>query len=629
MITSFCLFCYPFGAGETTIGSSCDCSIVLSGSGVQPHHCTLHRDTNGAVILYAERDSRVLLDGKKIATFAGAGAVSGATPLSQGVMITIGKSNYLRFNHPAEAEMMRSHIGSNERISMPQIDFAQDTSSSGSGSSTDGHSPCDEFLKASSASTAKAAAQNNMNNFHSPKVFTADSVTVNTPAKDVLGANFTNFTKNLTQMFGRNEKNALQQTNGASKKVNNTAITEQKPLNNTTNWPLTDAAALQAQATASSAVVAAAAASPKVPQQFSACYDRYPKPGSYGSLQVFPMNNVNSEMNTEARIVPASGPASLSELQRQRAQIERMQAEEISKQEHDRLDEILKMCADFERQNDITSGGGAVGAVQSSPIVQNRIKTNGSLPREKKNSPATGQPSDIGSPIYYTTPKPRSGYENVQIIGPGRQVQITDSIGAATAAMYCPENFADAVTAASPPKSGGYVPQSPRTKIKTCVSPKRIDPSAATQRAAEYEALVQSFEEKLRLEIQMLRDNRTTVGAVQDGGKTLASNPAAAVSRKPEPVYGTLEKRNKNVNNLTVNIERALDVTAAQAAAERAAEAAAEENQRANAIARLRKERLQLNCERKYLRTCINTLKQQDEHLMREVSKIMNCERIA
>lgn len=588
--------------GETTIGSACDCSIVLSGSGVQPHHCTLRRDSNGSVVLYAERDSRVLLDGKKIAN---AGAAP--TPLSQGVMITIGKSNYLRFNHPAEAELMRSHIGSNERISMPQIDFAQDTSSSGSGSgsSTDGRSPCEEFLKASSASTAKAAAQNNMNNFHSPKVFAADSVTVNTPAKDVLGANFTNFTKNLTQMFGRNEKNSVP----VSKKVNNTAVSppEQKPLNNM-NGGATDAAApAQPQTTTGSS--SSVGASPKVPQQFSACYDRYPKPGSYGSLQVFPMNNVNSEMNTEARVAvpPPSGPASLSELHRQRAQIERMQAEEISKQEHDRLEEILKMCADFERQNEITSGGTGHGGMQSSPIVQNRIKTNGSLPREKKHSPAAGGQSaghDMGSPNYYTAPKTmtRSGYENVQI-GPGHQVHIA---GAMSGSLYGSESFGDAVAAASPPKACGYVPQSPRTKIKTCVSPKRIDPSAS-QRAAEYEALVQSFEEKLRLEIQMLRDNRQTVsGGAAEAGK----------SRAPEPVYGTLEKRNKNVNNLTVSIERAGAAIAATTTPEAAAEA---ELRRAN-IARLREERLQLICDRKYLRACINTLKQQDEHLMREVS---------
>lgn len=42
-----------------------------------------------------------------------------------------------------------------------------------------------------------------VNNFHSPKVFTSNSVTVNAPAKDVLGPKFTNFTKNLTQIFTR------------------------------------------------------------------------------------------------------------------------------------------------------------------------------------------------------------------------------------------------------------------------------------------------------------------------------------------------------------------------------------------------------------------------------------------
>lgn len=637
---------FPFrlcaAPGDTTIGSSVDCSIVLCGSGVQALHCTLHRTDSGSVSIHAQRDARVLLDGKRISGGGGGDQLAGGTPLSQGVMITIGKSNYLRFNHPAEAELMRSTIGSNERISMPPIDFAHDSTSSGSGSSSTDGSPCEMLrsghgdsptppLSASATMTKSpafgSANAQNMNNFHSPKVFAADSATMNAPAKDVLGAKFTNFTKNLTQMFGKNEKNAA-------------AAGQQNQQRKTSND------AKQSNVTVSTAVATAHAqavvTSPKVPQQFSACYDRYPKPGSYGSLQVFPMNNVNTEMNTEQTapqpMVPSATSMStsagtgggLTELQRQRAQIERMQEEQISKMEHERLEEILKMCADFERQHESTSSTGLqTSTVQSSPIVQNRIKTNGSLPREKKPSPTNGHGSagaaaaaaaaDAEPSLFfpstptgassdaYTTAKPpsRSGYENVHI-GTGRQVHV-DSTGCSTGSgLPSPPNGYENVTGGPPPsparKPIGYVPQSPRTKIKTCASPKRessqqqqqqqlmsmsMHATSASQRA-EYDALVQSFEEKLRLEIQMLRENRSTAAQA-------TPQAARTAAEQPEPVYGTLEKRpSKNVNNLTVNI-----------AASRGEQ--------------LRAERVQVLQRVRELRARIAELQQQDEEMMRGV----------
>lgn len=76
------------------------------------------------VILVPEPEARTLIDGNKIID---------ETRLSQGAMLTIGKSNYLRFNNPAEAQFIKSTMGSNERISMPQIDFTQDSSSSNGG----------------------------------------------------------------------------------------------------------------------------------------------------------------------------------------------------------------------------------------------------------------------------------------------------------------------------------------------------------------------------------------------------------------------------------------------------------------------------------------------------------------
>ncbi|KAJ6649393.1 Pleckstrin likey-like domain family B member 2 [Pseudolycoriella hygida] len=417
-------------------------------------------------------------------------------------MLTIGKSTYLRFNNPAEAELIKSSMGSNDRISMPQIDFNQDSSSSNEGTPVDALKNLNEIIDLPNHqksyqnnetilnSLTKNDITTNFNNFHSPKVFTADSVTVNTPAKDVLGAKFNNFTKNLTQIFTKNDKNSNMQRNGNE---NNCVLTK---VNNTS------------------------VASPKI-QPSSACYDRYPKPGSYGSLQVFPMNGVNSEINNSNQ--------NDSELQRQRAQIERLKEQEMSLAEQERLEEILKMCADFEKQNQ---------NVQSSPIVQNRIKTNGSLPRDKKSPFAD---YDQQKTLFFPTvpngsATKSSGYENVKF-GPNGRVELTKSPSGRyeNVNQSTPTNGYENVNV-----SKKYVPQSPRTKIRTCVSPKK-EPNKKT----EYELLVQSFEEKLRMEIQSLRENKHF-----DGGKSVNG---------PEPVYGTLEKRNKNVNNLTLNIQREID----------------------------------------------------------------------
>lgn len=67
-----------------------------------------------------EPEGRTLVDGNR---------VTEEHQLRQGAMLTIGKANYLRFNNPTEAELIRSTIGSNERISMPQLDFTSNDSS--------------------------------------------------------------------------------------------------------------------------------------------------------------------------------------------------------------------------------------------------------------------------------------------------------------------------------------------------------------------------------------------------------------------------------------------------------------------------------------------------------------------
>ncbi|XP_043280405.1 pleckstrin homology-like domain family B member 2 [Venturia canescens] len=82
------------------------------------------------------------------------------------------------------------------------------------------------------------------------------------------------------------------------------------------------------------------------------------------------------------------------ERKRKLAQEERLREQEVERRERSRLEEILAMCAEYERQ----SASGSANTTDR-PRQPNRIKTNGSLPRDKRpgyNSPFGSSPE---SPI--------------------------------------------------------------------------------------------------------------------------------------------------------------------------------------------------------------------------------------
>lgn len=228
-------------------------------------------------------------------------------------------------------------------------------------------------------------------------------------------------------------------------------------------------------------------------------YDRYPKRG--GGLQVFPMNGLNEQMNNNnnsGEPTINNGYANSLEAQRQRAHVERLREQEVSLAEQVRLEEIIQLCAEYERQNSSSSN------MTASPIVQNRIKTNGSLPRDKKspfgseiNSPLyndckNGQvffPSDVSA--EKTPKKCSTGYENVHLVTSMRRMEVSSRY----------ENISDVVGDTheyplTPHKK--YVPQSPRTKIRTnCqASPKPVQKSVEQERKNEYDLLMKSFEDR-------------------------------------------------------------------------------------------------------------------------------------
>lgn len=279
-------------------------------------------------------------------------------------------------------------------------------------------------------------------------------------------------------------------------------------------------------------------------------YDRYPKRG--GGLQVFPMNGLNEQMNNST-----NRNSSFAENQRLKAHADRLREQEVSRSEQDRLEEILQMCAEYERQNSSSSN------MTASPIVQNRIKTNGSLPRDKKspfgsemNSPMyndckNGQvffPSD-STPAVVENKMPKmgqsTGYENVALVASMRRAEISSRY----------ENVSDIVgdTHEYPLTPKKYVPQSPRTKIRTnCqASPKPAQKSVEQERKTEYDLLMKSFEDRQAVEQQEQQkyseaERRILTNLRLNGSSSSSSNGNGVAGEKADGKSLTALKKSRN-----------------------------------------------------------------------------------
>ncbi|XP_061392215.1 pleckstrin homology-like domain family B member 2 [Musca vetustissima] len=356
-------------------------------------------------------------------------------------MITLGDSYYLRYNNPIEAEQMRSAMGNRmlvggefeEKDETAMLDYFYETNinpmrrrkSQDEGNGGGGWDKTYNNLKPL-----------DINGWQCPKVFSADLVTVNMPAKDVLGQKYANFAKNLAENH-RKDKNI------------NTKHSEEL-FNN-------------------------------VPQQAGI--------------------RLNDSMEFLSKVQNTSTP-----------QKSNAGEKGTSFDSSDYLEDMLKICTEYAERQERSSG-----SLSSSPIVQNRIKTNGSLPREKKSPfPKTSNELVMGSPQAKS-----SGYENVRIV-------------------------AQESTGGGGYENVRYVPQSPRTKIRTnCLSSPKKEMSAPFAGQEEktatlnYEDLIKNFEEKFQKEIEAIEQSSRNVS------KTLSANNTPLGSRRT----------NKNINNLTIDIK--------------------------------------------------------------------------
>ncbi|CAH1642143.1 unnamed protein product [Spodoptera littoralis] len=512
---------HPIKQGRVTIGSDPTCDIYVVGTGVASVHCRVE-NSHGVVTLYPLSGS-TLLDGLP---------VDKPTRLSQGSMLTIGRSNYLRFNHPAEAKLMKSVLPS-AHVSMAPVQFQpndqcvtpayvnhhndsyqntniqkiykdnslthldqeldmtlkemsrkkppvapkkpyRDLDQSDSNSDQESRpkmtgimakvSKFEYYAKQQKIGRSQFYTANE--NEISPKVFSSNSLTVNTPAKDVLGGksmpNYMNKMKNVSI----NENNSIDPKNCSYANVAIRNKTKIDDIVKNFNEPTKDYNKL-----------------PKKVNNDEQCdniygkinIDRKPEEkfnqnglesGSnvmessknvmelgknnlelYNNSNIMEKNEIYGkiERNNVAKGICLPSPAfdrnpqyspvyantlydrsMEAETRRLRAYQDRIKEEEQKEAETARLEEILNMCAEYERQ---ISSGIPITPTEKRP--HNKIITNGSLPRSVAlNNPNFVQTSDgyykfetshnKSSPMSQSLPIQRnlSSYENFDTTSP-------------------------------------------------------------------------------------------------------------------------------------------------------------------------------------------------------------------
>ncbi|XP_029052239.1 pleckstrin homology-like domain family B member 1 isoform X1 [Osmia bicornis bicornis] len=178
---------HPLPEGKLTLGSSRDADIAVVGTGVESIHCAIE-NKNGVVTLHPI-NGNTAVDGVPI---------NSPVRLAQGCMLSIGRSNYMRFNHPAEAKQLRSVLP-HSRISMAPISFNLPEHQLQENYHLERKPPVaprksprnscsdDEIGFLGKLTKFEMLAKQNRNNCVSPKVFPAGAVTTNVPADQILG----------------------------------------------------------------------------------------------------------------------------------------------------------------------------------------------------------------------------------------------------------------------------------------------------------------------------------------------------------------------------------------------------------------------------------------------------------
>lgn len=547
---------HPLPEGRVTLGSSRDADIPMAGTGVELIHCAIE-NYNGVVTLYPV-NGNTSIDGT---------LVNSPVRLAQGCMLSIGRSNYMRFNHPAEAKQLKSVLP-NTRISMAPISFSL-------ADNFDNHldrkppvaprksprSSCsdDEGFLGKLTKFEMLARQSR--NCVSPKVFPAGSITANVPADQILGHSRSSSLASLSKNNSNSSNNNNNSNNNSPfqnltnldrsrsstpgfhcSEDNRTKVDSKTPSrSNTPNFYQTSTPnhnQIQVYSTADtylktykphcyennenhllqgplvpdhsqsfdlmsrsmicqkstdfdkfgrefdmsqSLIVAKTTteylqvekfgsnpnlynhgsnsnlngvamasttrcfgSNPNIRriQPLSPAFNRNPKYSdqtrTYGRVKS-PTPSAGSSCSIEElreRQVDAENKRKEAESRRRQAQEERLREQEVERQEKMRLEEILAMCAEYEKQS-----------TTEKPRQPNRIKTNGSLPRDKRpgyNSPFDSPKSPSKNQPYFSfeSPKQNTTYENVGLQNSRVVLQNGDSPNNNRARIYQSTVFA-------------------------------------------------------------------------------------------------------------------------------------------------------------------------------------------
>ncbi|KAL3276180.1 hypothetical protein HHI36_020898 [Cryptolaemus montrouzieri] len=544
---------HPIPQGRVILGTGPGVDIPVQGTGVSAIHCHIE-NSEGVVTIYPLADY-LSIDGVKVTV---------PTRLYQGAMLTIGRSNYMRFNHPAEAKLMKSVLP-NPRISMPPISFEQETvkflkkppavpkkSPRESFSDSGGDEPPSTFM--TKLSKFEYLAAQNLKKSISPKVFASNAVTVNTPARDVLGKSppdLHNLAKNLPQsalnysdlnhnekqkvkggdrpLFGKKSPQYVNVSLNDAKNINNRVVIYENGIKQQ-NINLDENELLSKTSSGSKNINVHRVITP------SPGYNRNPGPYNRSVTPSPVTKNVNAihrrsgslDQLTNGSIYDNSEDLNErkkeAEIKRNQAQQDRIKEQELEKAEQARLEEILNMCAEYEKQSQNE---------KNKPVTPNRIKTNGSLPRDKRQqisqspfgtSPYSTPPSSPGvfdfsktsPPSYENTPpnfplprnKITSNYENIDFTPPEVTNDRRNEI-----------NSYENVQLQSTPT--GHYPNSPRTRIKTFLTASKDSSPKDASNIVENKFAILEKEQYLLENLNTTRDS--------------TDNSIDGTTRKPTP----------------------------------------------------------------------------------------------
>ncbi|KAL6427549.1 hypothetical protein ACFW04_008795 [Cataglyphis niger] len=514
---------HPLPEGKITLGSSRDADILVAGTGVESIHCAIENN-NGVVTLHPIKGN----------TFIDGVLINSPVRLAQGCMLSIGRSNYMRFNHPAEAKHLRSVLPYS-RISMAPISFALSDNQPQDNHHLERKPPVaprksprnscsdDEIGFLGKLTKFEMLSKQNRSNCVSPKVFPAGALTTNVPADQILGHSRSSSLVSLTKSpvngnldtqnsisyqdearqrsdsrFGtptRSNPTNLQCQNhnqvrmysaetylktckpyyreGNSKNVRSPSLGMTAPkivaarsgdlmsqsmtcqnsneLDHLADGDFNMSQSLIVTKTTTTEFVQLEkygsnpsicnanidgdsnpaiwrpstahcfGSNPNIKriQPPSPAFNRNPRYSEQKRIYArvkSPTPSVGSSCSLEElreRQADAENKRREAETKRKQAQEERLREQEVERQEKMRLEEILTMCAEYERQSTVEK-----------PRQHNRIITNGSLPRDKRlgytspfdspKSPSKNQPHfsfDTGKQTSLGT----SSYENVSV----------------------------------------------------------------------------------------------------------------------------------------------------------------------------------------------------------------------